>query len=269
MISLKMANGVEIPQIGFGTFKIPDDIAAQSVKYALAAGYRHIDTAAVYRNEDGVGLGIKESGIPRNEIFLTSKLWNDDQGYDSTLKAFDVSLKKLGTDYLDLYLIHWPKNKNKESWKAMEKLYKDGRVKAIGVSNFKEHHLDDLLTDAEITPMINQVELHPQFPQKEIRKYCMEKGIIVEAWASLMQGQIFDKKIVIQIAEKHGKTVSQVGIRWAVQNGIVTIPKSTHIQRIKENLNVFDFELDQDDMLKMEELNKGIRIGRDPDKIDF
>ena len=267
MISLKMANGVEIPQIGFGTFKIPDDIAAQSVKYALAAGYRHIDTAAVYRNEDGVGLGIKESGIPRNEIFLTSKLWNDDQGYDSTLKAFDVSLKKLGTDYLDLYLIHWPKNKNKESWKAMEKLYKDGRVKAIGVSNFKEHHLDDLLTDAEITPMINQVELHPQFPQEALRNYCTKKGILTEAWGSLMQGQIFDKELIKEIAQKHNKTVSQIGIRLAVQNGVVTIPKSTHEQRIKDNLNVFDFELDNEDMKKIAELNTGIRIGRDPDNI--
>ena len=267
MISLKMANGVEIPQIGFGTFKIPDDIAAQSVKYALAAGYRHIDTAAVYRNEDGVGLGIKESGIPRNEIFLTSKLWNDDQGYDSTLKAFDVSLKKLGTDYLDLYLIHWPKNKNKESWKAMEKLYKDGRVKAIGVSNFKEHHLDDLLTDAEITPMINQVELHPQFPQEALRNYCTKKGILTEAWGSLMQGQIFDKELIKQNAQTHNKPLSPIGIICTKENGVVTIPKSTHEQRIKDNLNVFDFELDNEDMKKIAELNTGIRIGRDPDNI--
>ena len=269
MIRLKMANGTEIPQVGFGTFKIPDDISAQSVKYALEAGYRHIDTAAIYKNENGVGLGIKESGVPREEIFLTSKLWNEDQGYDSTLKAFDESLKKLGTDYLDLYLIHWPKNKNKESWKALEKLYKDGRVKAIGVSNFKEHHLDDLLTEAEIVPMINQVELHPQFPQEELRNYCSKKGILVEAWGSLMQGQIFDKELIKEIAQKHNKTVSQIGIRWAVQNGIVTIPKSTHEQRIKENASVFDFELDNEDMIKIAELNTGIRIGRDPDKIDF
>ncbi|MCP1223716.1 aldo/keto reductase [Sebaldella sp. S0638] len=269
MIRLKMANGVEIPQIGFGTFRIPDDAVTQSVKYALNAGYRHIDTAAIYGNEKGVGLGIKESGVPRNEIFLTSKLWNEDQGYDSTLKAFDESLKKLGTDFLDLYLIHWPKDKNKESWKAMEKLYKDGRIKAIGVSNFKEHHLDDLLTEAEIVPMINQVELHPQFPQTELRNYCGKKGILVEAWGSLMQGQIFDKEIIKEIAEKHNKTVSQIGVRWAVQSGVVTIPKSTHEQRIKDNINVFDFELDNEDMKKIAELNTSVRIGRDPDNIDF
>ena len=269
MISLKLSNGVEIPQIGFGTFKIPDDVSVEAVKTAIEAGYRHIDTAAIYRNENGVGKGIKESGIPRNEIFLTSKLWNDEQGYDTTLKAFDDTLKRLGTDYLDLFLIHWPKDKNEESWKALEKLYKDGRVKSIGVSNFKEHHLDDLLTEAEIVPMINQVELHPQFPQEEIRKYCKEKGIVVEAWASLMQGQIFDKEKVKRIAEKHGKTISQIGIRWAVQKGVVTIPKYTHTQRIKDNLNVFDFELDNEDMIKMAELNTGVRIGKDPDKIDF
>ena len=267
MISLKLSNGIEIPQIGFGTFKIPDDTAAEAVKTALEAGYRHIDTAAIYRNENGVGKGIKESGIPRNEIFLTSKLWNDDQGYDTALKAFDESLKKLGTDYLDLYLIHWPKAKNKESWKALEKVYKDGRVKSIGVSNFKEHHLDDLLTDAEITPMINQVELHPQFPQEALRNYCAKKGILIEAWGSLMQGQIFDKEAIKEIAQKHNKTVSQIGIRWALQNGVVTIPKSTHEQRIKDNLNVFDFELDNEDMKKIAELNTGIRIGRDPDNI--
>ena len=264
-----MANGVEIPQIGFGTFRIPDDVVTQSVKYALNAGYRHIDTAAIYGNEKGVGLGIKESGVPRNEIFLTSKLWNEDQGYDSTLKAFDESLKKLGTDFLDLYLIHWPKDKNKESWKAMEKLYKDGRIKAIGVSNFKEHHLDDLLTEVEIVPMINQVELHPQFPQTELRNYCGKKGILVEAWGSLMQGQIFDKEIIKEIAEKHNKTVSQIGVRWAVQSGVVTIPKSTHEQRIRDNINVFDFELDNENMKKIAELNTGVRIGRDPDNIDF
>lgn len=269
MTKVKLSNGVEIPQIGFGTFKIPDDIAVNSVKTALMSGYRHIDTAAIYKNEEGVGKGIKESGIPRNEIFLTSKLWNDDQGYESTLKAFDESLNKLKTDYLDLYLIHWPKDKNKESWKAMEKLYKEGRIKSIGVSNFKEHHLDDLLTEAEIIPMINQIELHPQFPQESTRKYCNEKGIMIEAWASLMQGQIFDKEIIIEIAKKHNKTVSQIGIRWALEIGIVTIPKSTHEERIKDNINVFDFKLDDEDMKKIASLNTGVRIGRDPDHIDF
>lgn len=269
MTKLKLANGVEIPQIGFGTFKIPDDTAANIVKTALISGYRHIDTASIYKNEEGVGKGIKESGIPRNEIFLTSKLWNDDQGYESALKAFDESLNRLGTDYLDLYLIHWPKSKNKESWKAMEKLYKEGRIKSIGVSNFKEHHLNDLLTEAEIVPMINQIELHPQFPQEDIRKYCNEKGIIIEAWASLMQGQIFDKEVIIEIAKKHNKTASQIGIRWAVETGIVTIPKSTHEERMKDNINVFDFKLDADDMKKIASLNTGVRIGKDPDNIDF
>lgn len=269
MTELKLANGVLIPQIGFGTFRIPGDEVAAPVEVALKAGYRHVDTAAIYKNEEGVGIGIKNSGVPREEIFLTSKLWNDDRGYDTTLRAFDESLKKLQTDYLDLYLIHWPKDKNKETWKAFEKLYKDKRIRSIGVSNFKVHHLEDLLGDAEVVPMINQIELHPQFPQEEVREYCTKKGIIVEAWGSLMQGKIFDKEIIKEIAEKYNKTISQIALRWAVQIGIVTIPKSTHPERIKENLDIFGFNLDEQDMEKIAELNTGVRVGRDPDSIDF
>lgn len=265
-----LSNGVKMPVLGFGTFKVKDGKqTVEAVRTALEVGYRHIDAAAIYNNEESVGQGIKESEVPREEIFLTSKVWNSDQGYESTLKAFDLSLEKLGTDYLDLYLIHWPKELNKETWRALEKLYKDGRVRAIGVCNFKEHHLEELMKDAEIKPMVNQVEFHPQLAQPELLKYCKDNDIQVVAWGPLMQGQIFKFELMKELAQKYNKTVAQITLRWDIQNGVVTIPKSIDPARIKGNSEIFDFEITEEDMKKIEELNTGERIGPDPDKINF
>lgn len=266
----RLSNGVEMPLIGFGTFKIPEgEEVIATVKQALEAGYRHIDTATAYRNERGVGQGIKESGIPREEIFLVSKLWNRDQGYESTLKAFEKTLKELDTDYLDLYLIHWPKDLNKQSWKAMEELYKAGKVRTIGVCNFMVHHLKDLIEDCEINPMVNQIELHPQFPETPVRAYCDIKNIAVEAWGPLMQGKIFQIDLMRDIAEKHNKTIAQIAIRWHFQQGIISIPKSSKRERIISNAQIFDFHLDNEDMERIATLNTATRIGKDPDHITF
>lgn len=268
--SAVLNNGIKMPWVGFGTFKVENgQRTIDSVKEALKAGYRHIDTAAIYKNEEGVGIAIKESGVKREDIFLTSKVWNDDQGYDSTLRAFEESLKKLQTDYLDLYLIHWPKPLNKETWKAMEKLYEDGRIKAIGVSNFKVHHLEDLLSSAKVVPVVNQVEFHPRFPQKEVREFCIKHNIQLEAWGPLMQGKIFEIPLMKELAEKYNKTISQIALRWDLQMGVVTIPKSITPDRIKENAGLFDFELSKEDMDKIDSLDTGERIGPDPDNIAF
>lgn len=267
---IKLRNGVEMPLVGFGTFKIPEgEEVIEAVKFALKAGYRHIDTATAYKNEKGVGTAIKESGIPREEIFLVSKLWNRNQGYQSTLDGFEKTLKELDTDYLDLYLIHWPKELSKESWKAMEELYKAGKIRAIGVCNFMVHHLKDLMEECEIVPMVNQVELHPQFPETPVRKYCKEHGIAIEAWGPLMQGKIFGIDLMKEIAQKHNKTIAQVAIRWHYQQDIISIPKSSKEERIVSNVQIFDFELDNEDMEKIATLNTGIRIGKDPDHITF
>lgn len=261
-------NGVKMPWLGFGTFKITEEGQVEkAVLEALKVGYRHIDTAAIYGNEEGVGKAIKESGVKREEIFLTSKVWNGDQGYDSTLKAFEASLKRLGTDYLDLYLIHWPKPLNKETWRALEKLYKEKRVRAIGVSNFKVHHLEELLESCEIVPMVNQVEYHPQFPQTEVLEFCKKHNIQLEAWGPLMQGKIFGIPLMKELSEKYNKTISQIALRWDIQTGVVTIPKSVTPERIKENADIFDFEISQEDMERIAELNTGERIGRDPDDV--
>lgn len=263
-------NGVKMPWLGFGTFKVKDyDTAVASVKEALRLGYRHIDTAAIYGNEEAVGAGIKESGIKREDIFLTSKVWNNDHGYDNALKAFEASIKRLGTDYLDLYLIHWPKTLNKETWKALEELYKEGKVKAIGVSNFKVHHLQELMESCEIVPMLNQVEYHPEFPQTEVHEYCKKHKIQLEAWGPLMQGKIFNIPLMKELAEKYGKTISQIALKWDLQMGVVTIPKSVTPSRIKENMELFHFEISEEDMKKIEKLNTDTRIGPDPDEITF
>lgn len=268
--TVTLNNGVEMPIFGFGTFKVEDgQQTIDSVKCALELGYRHIDTAAVYGNEEGVGQAIKESGIPREEIFLTTKVWNSDQGYESTLKAFETSLQKLQTDYLDLYLIHWPKTLNKETWRAMEKLYKEGRIRAIGVSNFKEHHLDELLADAEVIPVVNQVEYHPRMMQTSLAKYCQDHNIHLEAWGPLMQGKVFEIDQLHDIAKRYNKTVAQIVLRWDIQNGVITIPKSIHPDRIKSNADIFDFELSEEDMNLINSLNKEERIGPDPDHITF
>ncbi|MGG1679242.1 aldo/keto reductase [Neobacillus sp. NRS-1170] len=268
-------NGVKMPWFGLGVFKVEEGpVLVNSVKSAIKHGYRSIDTAAIYENEAGVGEGIREglaeAGITREELFVTSKVWNADLGYEATIAAYERSLEKLGLEYLDLYLVHWPvEGKFKEAWRALEKLYKDGRVRAIGVSNFQVHHLEELMADAEIKPMVNQVEYHPRLTQKEVQAFCREHGIQLEAWSPLMQGGLLDNEILGEIAGKYGKSAAQVILRWDLQNGVVTIPKSVKEHRIIENSQVFDFELSDEDMQRIDELNQNHRVGPDPDNFDF
>ncbi|MGF9768784.1 aldo/keto reductase [Bacillus albus] len=268
-------NGVEMPWFGLGVFKVEDGPElVEAVKSAIKAGYRSIDTAAIYGNEKAVGEGIregiKEAGISREDLFITSKVWNSDQGYETTLAAYEESLKKLELDYLDLYLVHWPvEGKYKDTWRALETLYKEERVRAIGVSNFQVHHLQDVLAGAEIKPMINQVEYHPRLTQKELQAFCKEQGIQMEAWSPLMQGQLLDNETLQEIAHKHGKTTAQIILRWDLQNEVVTIPKSTKEQRIIANADIFNFELTKEDMEKIDALNENHRVGPDPDNFDF
>lgn len=271
----KLHNGVDMPWLGLGVFKVEEGSElVEAIKAAIKHGYRSIDTAAAYANESGVGQGIHEAlaenGLSRNDLFVTSKVWNSDQGYEETLAAFDTSLSKLGLDYLDLYLIHWPvAGKYKDTWRAMEKLYKDGRVKAIGLSNFQVHHLEDLLQDAEIKPMINQVEFHPYLTQKELLTFTRKHGIQLEAWSPLMQGELLNQPVLQEIAGKHGKSVAQVILRWDLQNGVITIPKSIKEHRIIENASLFDFELTSTEMEQIDALNQDRRVGPDPDNFDF
>ncbi|MFP9130792.1 aldo/keto reductase [Niallia sp. BSM11] len=273
--TVALANGVKMPWLGLGVFQVEDGATVvESVRAAIKNGYRSIDTAAIYQNEAGVGQGIKEgielAGISREDLFITSKVWNDDLGYEKTLAAFEASLEKLGLDYLDLYLIHWPKaGKYKEAWRALETLYKNKKVKAIGVSNFQVHHLEDLMKDAEIMPMINQVEFHPKLTQTQVRAFCQLHGIQVEAWSPLMQGQLLDHELLKSIGAKYNKSVAQVIIRWDLQNGIITIPKSIKEHRIIENADVFDFILTDKEMEQITELNENLRVGPDPDNFDF
>ncbi|MFJ7467521.1 aldo/keto reductase [Peribacillus frigoritolerans] len=268
-------NGVEMPWFGLGVFKVEEGPElVNAVKMAIKHGYRSIDTAAIYENEEGVGQGIreglKEAGISREDLFVTSKVWNADLGYESAIAAYEESLKKLGLEYLDLYLIHWPvEGKYKEAWRALETLYKEGKVKAIGVSNFQIHHLKDLMEDAEVKPMVNQVECHPRLTQKEVQAFCKEQGIQLEAWSPLMQGELLDNDVLQAIATKHGKSVAQVILRWDLQSGIVTIPKSTKEHRIVENSTIFDFELTEEEMNQIDGLNQNHRVGPDPDNFDF
>ncbi|MEH7547316.1 aldo/keto reductase [Neobacillus vireti] len=270
-----LSNGVKMPWFGLGVFKVEEGPElVNAVKFAIKHGYRSIDTAAIYQNEEGVGQaireGIKEAGISREDLFVTSKVWNSDLGYEATLEAYETSLKKLGLDYLDLYLIHWPvEGKYKEAWRALETLYKEGRVKAIGVSNFHVHHLEDLMKEAEIKPMINQVEFHPRLTQKEIQTFCREQGIQMEAWSPLMQGQLLNQPVIKEIANKYNKSTAQVILRWDLQNGVVTIPKSTKEHRIIENAAIFDFELTKAEMEQIDDLNQNHRVGPDPDNFDF
>ena len=265
-----LKNGVKMPWFGLGTWQVEDgNEVINSVRWAIQNGYRLIDTAAAYYNEAGVGKAIKESGVQRAELFITTKVWNSDQGYDSTLRAFELSRKKLGLEYIDLYLIHWPvKGKYRETWRAFEKIYKDGRVRAIGVSNFHVNHLKDVLTGADITPMVNQVEFHPLLNQNELRVFCKEKGIQFEAWSPLMQGH-FNNPILSDIGGKYGKTPAQAVLRWDLQHEVVTIPKSIHEKWIKENKEIFDFELSKEDMAKIDEINGNRRFGPDPENFNF
>ncbi|MGN7166747.1 aldo/keto reductase [Paenibacillus cellulositrophicus] len=271
----RLNNGIEMPWLGLGVFKVEEGSElVEAVKAAVKHGYRSIDTAAVYANETSVGQGIREAladnGLKREDLFVTSKVWNADLGYESTIAAYETSLKKLGLDYLDLYLIHWPvAGKYKEAWRAMERLYKDGRVKSIGVSNFQVHHLEDLMKDAEIVPVINQVEFHPMLTQKELRDFTKQHNIQLEAWSPLMQGELLNHPLLKEIAEKYGKSIAQVILRWDLQHGVVTIPKSTKEHRIVENASLFDFELSQEDMDRIDGLNENRRVGPDPDNFDF
>lgn len=264
-------NGVKMPWFGLGVYKVEEgQEVIDSVKAAIKNGYRSIDTAAIYRNEEGVGQAIRESGVPREELFITTKVWNAAQRVDAALEGFERSMKKLGLDYLDLYLIHWPvEGKYKETWKVLEQLYKDGRVRAIGVSNFQIHHLEDLMKDAEIKPMVNQVEYHPRLAQKELHEFCQKNDIQLEAWSPLMQGELLNNGTLKELAEKYNKSVAQVILRWDLQNEVVTIPKSIKEHRIIENADIFDFELTAEDMDKIDGLNEERRIGPDPDNFDF
>ncbi|KIP20945.1 MULTISPECIES: aldo/keto reductase [Anoxybacillus] len=265
-------NGVRMPWLGLGVYKVQEgDEVIRSVRTALEVGYRHIDTAAFYENEEGVGRAIRESAIRREEVFVTTKVWNSDQGYESTLKAFHTSLKKLGFDYIDLYLVHWPvKEKYKETYKALEKLYKDGFVRAIGVSNFQIHHLEHILADCEIKPMVNQVEFHPRLTQKELLAFCKQHQIQLEAWSPLMRGgELLNEPTLVDIAQKYGKTPAQVILCWDLQHEVVTIPKSVTPQRIAQNANIFDFTLTKEEMDAIDALNENRRIGPDPDHFDF
>jgi diketogulonate reductase-like aldo/keto reductase len=266
-----LANGVKFPWLGLGVWKAKEGSEVENaVKAAIQIGYRSVDTAAVYKNEEGVGRAIKECGVPREELFITTKVWNSDQGYESTLKAFETSRKKLGLEYVDLYLVHWPvKGKYKETWKALEKLYKEGWVRAIGVSNFQVHHLKDVIEDCEVKPMVNQVEFHPYLTQKELLAFCKEQNIQLEAWSPLMQGEVVNIPEIQELAKKYGKTPAQIVLRWDLQHGVVTIPKSVKEHRIKENADIFDFELTAEDMAKLDALNKNHRFGPDPDNFDF
>jgi diketogulonate reductase-like aldo/keto reductase len=263
-------NGYKVPSLGFGVFRIPSgDEGVAIVKEALSTGYRLLDTASMYENEEEVGRGMKESGLPREEIILTTKMWNDEQGYDETLAAFDRSLKRLGTDYIDLYLVHWAvPGKYIETYKALEKLYREGKVRAIGVCNFQIHHLEDILRECEVVPVVNQVELHPLMNQKELRDYCKGKGIQIEAWGPLMRGiHTLDQEPFLSLGKKYGKSPAQVILRWHHQNGVLVIPKSVTPSRIRDNISIFDFELAEEDMKAIDGFNKDMRLSAHPDHV--
>ncbi|MFO7691132.1 MAG: aldo/keto reductase [Cryobacterium sp.] len=267
---LLMNDGHSIPQLGLGVYKIADAAAADTVQVALDAGYRHIDTASLYENERGVGQGITRSAVPRSEIFVTTKVWNDQHGYDQTLRAFDESLARLGLDYVDLYLIHWPaprQDKYLDTYRALETLRSEGRARSIGVSNFHTHHLDRLLEHADVVPAVNQVELHPWLPQAGVRAYDAAHGILTEAWSPLARGRAIGNAVLDRIGAKHGKSAAQVVLRWHVELGNVVIPKSVTPQRIRANLAVFDFALDADDRAVIATLDSGERTGKDPDDL--
>ncbi|MCR3718925.1 Aldo/keto reductase [Prauserella flava] len=267
--TVELNNGVTMPQVGYGVFQVPPDETAVAVTAALEAGYRSIDTATLYGNESGVGRAVRDAGIPREELFLTTKLWNDAHGYDAALKAFDASLAALGTDYVDLYLIHWPlpgAGLYPETWRALERINAEGRARAIGVSNFQPHHLDTLAENSGVVPAVNQIEEHPFLQQAAVREYDAAHGIVTEAWSPLAKGgDLLTNETVTTLAAKHGHTPAQVVLRWHLQLGNVIIPKSVTPSRMAENLQLFDFALDADDMTRLAGLDRGERTGPDPD----
>ena len=274
-----LANGIKIPVVGFGTWQTPDgEVAVSSVKSALANGYRHIDTAQAYKNEEGVGRALKESGIPREEIFLTTKLWNKNHSYDLAMSSFAESLEKLQTDYVDLFLIHWPnpvdfrdhwQNANAESWRAMEDLYEAGKIKAIGISNFRPHHIEELKKTAKIMPMVNQIFLAPGEKQEEVVSYCEDNDILLEAYSPLGTGKIFEVPEKKALAEKHNRSIAQIALRWSLQHGFLPLPKSVTPSRIKENAQLFDFELSKTDMAQIDALDGVVGKAGDPDQTTF
>ena len=253
-----LSNGVKIPSIGFGTYKSGDDEeTAKIIKNALNLGYKMIDTASFYNNEVGIGNGIKESGIDRNDIFIVTKLWNDDHGYDNTIEAFNKSLNNLQVDYIDLYLIHWPNKLNAETWRAFEHLYETGKVKAIGVCNFKVEHLEELKKTAKIMPMVNQVEIHPFSTKNNIINYCKDNNIKVVAWSPISRGRVLSNELMIDLSQKYKKSIVQIVLRWHMQKGVIPIPKSSNENRIKENIDIFDFEISSEDMKAIDSLDEG------------
>lgn len=266
-------NGVKMPQLGFGVWQVEDAAATSAVAKALEVGYTSIDTAMIYKNESGVGKAISESSVPREKLFITTKVWNSDQGYENTLRAFDESLERLGLDYVDLYLIHWPTpeyDQYVDTYKALEKLYKDGRVKAIGVCNFHIEHLERILKECDVKPVLNQIECHPYFPQNELKEFCAKHDIFVEAWSPLEQGgELLKDEVVQKIADKHSKSTAQVVLRWHIQNNTIVIPKSVTPSRIEENFQVFDFELTANEMEMINKLDKNRRKGPNPSKFNM
>lgn len=265
-----LRNGIDIPVLGLGTYKAHGDELISAILDALKMGYRSIDTASFYENEEEVGEAIKASDIERKDIFVTTKVWNDEQGYDETLKAFDRSIGRLNVDYIDMYLIHWPvAGKFKQTWRALESLYEQGAVRAIGVCNFLEHQLKDLMSTANVPPMVDQIEHHPELVQPSLREFLKDNHIQQEAWSPIMRGGVIEIPQIVEIAKKYHKTPAQVVLRWDIQNGVVAIPKSVHRDRIKENSEIFDFELTEAEMKMIDNLDKDKRTGPDPKSFDF
>jgi len=267
---IKLNNGTYIPSIGFGTSLVTGDECTQIIKKAIEVGYRHIDTASAYENEVEIGNAIRQSKIERKELFVTSKVWKDAMGYENTLKSFEKSLKSLGLEYIDLFLIHWPRNNdeklNIETWKALEKIYKDGKAKAIGVSNFLKHHLEALLPNCEICPMVNQIEFHPGLTRQETLEYCREKNIVIEAWAPLGKGKMLSNETLIDIAQKYNKSTAQLCLKWCLQNNVIPLPKSENEGRMKQNLDLFDFEITEEDMNTINNMEFFAGSDMDPNK---
>ena len=268
--SVALSDGARIPQLGLGVYKVADDEARTVVATALELGYRHVDTASFYGNEVGVGQALRASDVPRDEVFVTTKVWNTEQGFDETLRAFDASLDRLGTDHVELYLIHWPaptQDKYVDTWRALERIAEEGRARSIGVSNFQVHHLERLLGETSVVPVIDQVEAHPWLQQHELREFCAARGIAVEAWSPLARGRVLDDAAIGRIAAKHGVEPAQAVIRWHLQQGLVVIPKTVDARRLATNLDVFGFELDEDDLAEIAALDSGERSGSHPDQV--